>query len=90
MNKPKTVQIPLETFYDLVRVHLLGSDDKDALKRISDALEGKLDAMVRREYYSAYKDKSLTDAERQEARQKYLDAVGMSDSFRWESLDPPV
>ena len=86
----KTVQIPLETFYDLVRVHLLGEDDTDTLKRIQRALEGKLDAMVKREYYSAYKDRSLTDAERQEARQKYLDAVGMSESFRWSSLEPPV
>lgn len=90
MNSPKTVQIPLETFFDLVRVHLMGEDDTDTLKRISDALEGKLDAMVRREYYSTYKDRSLTDEERQEARQKYLDAVGMSDSFRWSSLEPPV
>lgn len=86
----KTVQIPLETFYDLLNVHLLGSDDTDTLKRISDALEGKLDAMVRREYYSTYKDRSLTDTERQEARQKYLDAVGMSDSFRWSTLEPPM
>lgn len=86
----KTVQIPLETFYDLLRVHCMGEDDSDTLQRIQRALEGKLDAMVKREYYSAYKDRSLTDAERQEARQKYLDAVGMSDSFRWSSLEPPV
>lgn len=80
---PKNVQIPIELFYDLVRVHLLDQDDTDTLKRIQRALEGKLDAMARREYYSAYKDKSLTNTERQEARQKYLDAVGMSESFRW-------
>lgn len=90
MNKPKTVQIPLETFFDLVRVHLLDQDDTDTLKRISEALEGKLDAMARREYYSTYKDTSLTPQERQEARQKYLDSVGMSESFRWSSLEPPV
>lgn len=90
MTKPKTVQIPLETFIDLVRVHLLADDDTEALKRVSEALEAKLDAMVRREYYSTYKDASLTDQERQEARIKYLDSVGMSESFRWSSLDPPV
>ena len=85
----KTVQIPLETFYDLLRVHCMGEDDSDTLQRIQRALEGKLDAMVKREYYSAYKDRSLTDAERQEARKKYRDSVGISESFRWSSLDPP-
>ena len=67
----------------------MGEDDSDTLQRIQRALEGKLDAMVKREYYSAYKDRSLTDAERQEARKKYLDSVGISESFRWSSLDPP-
>ena len=42
----KNVQIPLELFYDLVRVHLLDADDKDTLQRIQTALEGKIDAMV--------------------------------------------
>ncbi|MCR5692203.1 MAG: complexin-2 [Eubacterium sp.] len=78
----KTVQIPLDTFYDLIRVHLLDQNDPDTMKRISSTLERKLDTMTRREYYSTYKNTSLTDAERQEARLKYLDAAGIPDAFR--------
>ena len=79
----KSVQIPLELFYDLVRVHLLDADDKDTLQRITKALEGKIDAMVAHDTYSKSKDMNLTAQEREEARQKYLDLKGIHKDFRW-------
>lgn len=79
----KTVQIDRELFFDLVRVLILDEDSTDVLERTRRGLNDKIDAMMRREYYSNYKDANLTAEEREEARQKYLDAVGMHPSFRW-------
>lgn len=81
MNRPKTVQIPVDTFMDLCKVHLLGVDDKDTLEGIKEALEGKLDAMVRHEAYTAYKVAD-TPEEREAARLEYLERVGMAEGFR--------
>jgi hypothetical protein len=44
-------------------------------------LEQKLDAMVKRELYTKYKT-APTEAEKEEARQKYLDKVGLQRGFR--------
>ena len=79
MIKNKTVQIPLEIFIDLVKIHLGGINDIDILERVSNALENKLDAIVRRENYTAYKNKNLTDEERERARIKYLNSIGMKE-----------
>ena len=42
----------------------------------------KLNLMVMREYYNAYKT-APTEQEREEARKKYLDERGVPESFRW-------
>lgn len=78
----KNVQIPLETFVALCKVHLMGFDDTDTLEGIKKALEGKLDALVKHDTYSTYKTAD-TDAEREQARQKYLDMIGAHENFRW-------
>lgn len=78
----KNVQIPLETFYDLVKAHLLGQDDKDTLERIQRALEGKLDAMVKHDLYTTSKT-AESPQEREKARLEYLDKVGIHKDFRW-------
>ena len=78
----KNVQIPLELFYDLVRVHLLDADDKDTLQRIQKALEGKLDALVKHDLYTTSKT-AESPQEREKARQAYLDKVGIHKDFRW-------
>jgi hypothetical protein len=49
---------------------------------IEKGLEQKLDAMVKRELYTKYKT-APTEAEKEEARQKYLDKVGMLKDFRY-------
>lgn len=81
-DKPKSVQIPLETFVALCKVHLMGFDDTDTLQAIKTALEGKLDALVKHNTYTAYKTAD-SPQEREEARQKYLDSVGVPRDFRW-------
>ena len=77
-----TVQIDRELLLDLMRYHLAGLQDPDAELRIRKALQEKLDAMVRRDLYT----RSKTDpspAERERARQAYLDQVGIPEDFRW-------
>jgi hypothetical protein len=78
----KNVQIPLETFVALCKVHLMGVDDKNTLEGIKKALEGKLDALVRHDTYSTYKTADSLQ-EREAARQRYLDKVGVPKDFRW-------
>ena len=76
----KQVQIPQELFVQLIRYHLM-EDDSNA-NEIRIGLEKKLDAMALRELYGKVKT-APTEAEREKARQEYLDRRGIPDSFRW-------
>lgn len=84
---PKNIQIPSELFLRLIRYHYLQDESPELLKEITKGLEIKLDAMIRHDLYTAYKNKELSPEEREEARQKYLDSIGLRDSFRWS--EPP-
>ena len=76
----RMVQIPESLFIALMKYHMLGLED--CLPEIKSGLEGKLEAMVKRELYTKSKT-AETEAEREEARKKYLDKVGMHRDFRW-------
>ena len=54
----------------------------DVLPEIKRGLEEKLEAMVKRDLYTKYKT-APTEEEREKARLKYLDAVGMHEDFRY-------
>lgn len=86
----KAVQIPEELFFEICRYHLLELDDLDAAQAIQDGLRAKLEAMRRRQLYTAYKDTRAAPEAREAARQAYLDLVGMLPGYRWEGLEPPV
>jgi hypothetical protein len=81
-DRPKNVQIPLETFIALCKVHLMGADNTDTLQAIKTSLESKLDALVKHNTYTTYKT-AATDEERKQARQEYLESVGIPKNFRW-------
>lgn len=81
MNKSKQIQIPEELFIALLR-YFNGGNDESTAKFIRDALNAKIDAMVAREYYSAYKT-SPSPQKREEARQDYLNHKGIHQNFRW-------
>ena len=49
---------------------------------IKNGIEQKLDAISRRSYYTEYKTAD-SDEPKEQARQKYLDAVGMHEDFRY-------
>lgn len=78
----KNIQIPIETFYSLCRIFLLDEADEDDYQAIRNVLSDKLDALVRRETYTVYKTAESPE-EREKARRKYLDMVGMRESYRW-------
>ncbi len=74
------VQIPYDLFVELIRFHLFEIDENES--KIRSGLERKLKAMCDRELYKKYKT-AETEAEREEARQKYLDSKGIPESYRW-------
>ena len=76
----KMVQIPESLFMALMKYHML--EMEECLPEIKSGLEGKLEAMVKRELYTKSKT-AETEAEREEARKKYFDNVGMHRDFRW-------
>lgn len=79
-NYMKQIQISEELFFALVKYHLVGLED--CLPAIEKGLEQKIDAMVKRQLYTAYKT-APTEKEREKARQEYLDKVGVHRDFRW-------
>lgn len=78
----KQVQISQELFLDLVRYFCLEDTSSERYKAILNGLEVKIDKIARHEAYSASKT-SKNASEREAARQKYLDLVGMHKDFRW-------
>jgi hypothetical protein len=76
----KSVQLPYDLFCALLYYHLAMDDTYE--EEIRHGLEQKLDALVRHELYEQYKT-APTEAEREKARQAYLDRRGVPDSFRW-------
>ena len=78
----KTVQIPYETFIGLLKYFSLEIHDQALYDALQGDLEAKLDALIKHETYSKSKT-AESPQEREEARRKYLDMVGMRDSFRW-------
>lgn len=78
----KRVQIPETLLLDLFAYFLNGETDEFTERAIVDALEGKLDALIRHDLYTQSKTADTPEA-RETARQAYLDKVGMRTSYRW-------
>lgn len=76
----KNIQISEQLFFALLKYHLM--DMEDVLPEIRKGLELKMEAMVKRELYTKYKT-APTEEERENARQEYLDKVGVHRDFRW-------
>ncbi len=81
MKHEKSIQISRDLFLKLIFYFVF--DEHENHSEIKKLLEDKLDKVVKHELYSQYKNKNLSDTEREEARKKYLDMIGMRASFRW-------
>lgn len=84
----KKIQITQELFVKMLKYfyseELELADDEliELYYDIKNGIDKKMDAISRRSYYTEYKT-AETDAAREQARQKYLDAVGMHRDFRY-------
>ena len=84
----KKIQITQDLFVKILKYFYseefeLDDDELFELYRdIKKGIDQKLDAISKRNYYTEYKTADTDDAKEQ-ARQKYLDAVGMHADFRY-------
>lgn len=84
----KKIQITQDLFVKMIKYFYseefgLGDDELCELYRdIKKGIDQKLDAISKRSYYTEYKTAD-TDEAKEQARQKYLDAVGMHKDFRY-------
>ena len=82
-NRPKNIQIEYSFFLDLISYAFMHEDSEDpAYQRINAAFRRKLEAMERHHLYSLYKS-GATEEIRRKAREDYLEAIGLRDSFHW-------
>lgn len=80
MKNEKQVQITESLFLALCKYHLFGLTEE--AQKIHDDLNTKLEARIRHDLYSSYKT-APTEAERETARQAYLENIGIPSDFRY-------
>ena len=86
----KSVQIPEELFNNLVLFFLANPESGDLFETCKQGVQAKFDKVVNRDLYSTMHDENLSSAEREQARQQYLDRRGIPAGFRWsEKTDNP-
>ena len=85
MKRQKNILLDYDLFVDLY-VYACRHPEYDDLQfvRLCSGVRNKLEAMMRHELYSLYKS-GADELARTNARQEYLDAIGMPASFRWRS-----
>ncbi len=76
----KNIQISEELFLNLLLYHLDG--ETELQDEIVKDLKEKLDSVINRLIYTKYKTAN-SEAEREKARQEYLDRKGYHEDFRW-------
>lgn len=84
---PKNVQIPTDLFFDICDYFFKEQED-DLADDIRKQLNLKVDKLINHELFSQYKT-APTGAEREKARQKYLDRRGIPGSFRTDREQEP-
>lgn len=55
----------------------------DCIEAVLSETNAKMDAFMKRDAYSKFKDKSLSSEEREKARKLYLELVGMNEEWRY-------
>ena len=83
VRKPKEVRIEYDLFIDLYIYACRNSDPNDLqFKRLHAGVRKKFEAMMRHDLYTLYKT-GATQEERAQARQEYLDAIGLPGCWQW-------
>ncbi len=82
-NHPKNILLDFDLFIDLYIYACRHSEQEDLqFQRLRTGVKRKLEAMLRHDLYSLYKS-GASEEVRAKAREEYLDAIGLSASFRW-------
>jgi hypothetical protein len=85
MQRPRNILLDYDLFVDLYVYACRHSEPDDLqFKRLYAGVRKKLEAMMRHDLYSLYKT-GADEVARAKARQEYLDAIGLSDLFRWST-----
>ena len=85
MSQVKMIQIERELFKRMIGYVDRHPDPSDPEYRyLVQSIQKKLDAMLRRSLYTTYKT-GASEETRALARERYLDEVGVPDSFRWSN-----
>lgn len=79
----KNYQISEELFLKLMNYFLSDENSNEDFEEIAEMIQKKCNSIIRRNLYSAQFDKSLSAEQREQARQAYLDEIGMSKDFRY-------
>jgi hypothetical protein len=94
MSKEKQIQLPKQAFCDLYLLIIALDDyelDYDTRKRVQ-ALEtvinGKFEAMARRQAFTEYKTAEPSTEDRETKRQQYLELVGVHKDWRSQTETP--
>lgn len=85
--KEKTIQIPFKLFincYLLLVEENFDDIDNKVYQETKRALQSKFNAILKHDLYTKYKT-AKTEEERENARKKYLDEIGMPESFRYST-----
>ena len=83
MNNEKQLQIPKKAFLDLYLLIIalddyeLDYDTRERVETLEKVVEGKLEAMARREAFTEYKIAEPNTEDREAKRKKYLELVGI-------------
>lgn len=83
----KNVQIPSDLFFDICDYFFKEQED-DLADDIRKQLNLKVDKLINHELFSKYKT-APTGAEREKARQEYLNRRGIPGSFRTDREQEP-
>lgn len=76
------LEVEFEDFAELM-LFCIENNEIPVMKKWGSILQSKIDKMEQRDYYSKFKDKNLTPAEREKWRIQYLDSKGIPENFRW-------
>lgn len=83
MNNPKNIQISYDLFLRLCK-HFFTNDsilhDEKEINAIRNELEGKLDALIKRELFTKYKT-TINPKEREKLRKEYIKKAQIPSQF---------
>ena len=94
MSKLQQIQIPKQAFIDLYKLifalddYELDHSTRTLVKALETTIEGKLEAMARRQAFTEYKTAEPTTEDREAKRQKYLELVGVHKDWTSQTETP--